>query len=343
VTAPLFVVLPGDIDDPADPSGGNRYDRRVIEELRRSRAVHEIALPGDWPRPGNSSLAGRLADLPDGADVLLDGLAACGVPEQIEPSAQRLRMAVLVHLSLGDETGMSPGRIAELTAYERRTLHAVGSVVTTSEGAALRLIERHGLPPDKVHVAAPGVDPAEPAVPQESGRRLLCVAAVIPRKGQDVLVEALGTLGDLEWECVCAGSLDRDPAFVRSLGADERVRFVGTKAGEELALAYAQSDLLILPSRAETYGMVVPEALARGIPVLGTAVDGVPEALGFAPDGSRPGLLVTAGDPAALADALHGWLTDPTKRQRWRTAAAQRRRTLRGWDETARELTKGLR
>jgi glycosyltransferase involved in cell wall biosynthesis len=162
---------------------------------------------------------------------------------------------------------------------------------------------------------------------------------VIPRKGQDVLVEALGTLGALEWECVCAGSLDRDPGFVRSLRPDDRVRFVGTKTGKELSAAYAQADLLILPSRAETYGMVVTEALARGIPVLGTAVDGVPEALGFAPDGSRPGLLVTAGDPAAL----HGWLTDPVRRQRWRTAAAQRRDTLRGWDETARELTKGLR
>jgi glycosyltransferase involved in cell wall biosynthesis len=343
VTAPLFVVLPGDIDDPAKPSGGNRYDRQVIGELRRGRAVHEIALPGDWPRPGAPALAARLAELPDGAEVLLDGLVACGVPELIEPSAGRLRMAVLVHLSLGDETGLSPRRITELTALERRTVHAVTSVVTTSEGAALRLIERHALAPEKVHVAAPGVDAAEPAVPVESGRRLLCVAAVIPRKGQDVLVEALGTLGDLDWDCVCAGSLDRDPGFVRGLRSDVRVRFVGTRAGKELDAAYAQADLLILPSLAETYGMVVTEALARGIPVLGTAVDGVPEALGFAPDGSRPGLLVPAGDPAALADAVRRWLTDGTLRRRWRTAAARRRVTLSGWDKTARELTKGLR
>ncbi len=58
------------------------------------------------------------------------------------------------------------------------------------------------------------------------------------------------------------------------------VRFAGPLTGAELAASYAAADLLVLPSRAETYGMVVTEALARGIPVLATAVDGVPEALG---------------------------------------------------------------
>jgi glycosyltransferase involved in cell wall biosynthesis len=343
VTAVLHVVLPGDIDDPAAPSGGNRYDRRVIDELRAGRQVHEIALPGAWPRPGNAALADRLAELPDGAQVLLDGLAACGVPELIEPSAGRLRLAVLVHLSLPDETGLTARQAAELTALERRTLHAVHAVVTTSTGAAKRLIDRHDLPVGKVHVAAPGVDRADPAAGSADGRRLLCVAAVIPRKGQDVLVAALSTVDDLDWECLCVGALDRAPGFVRQVSANERVRFAGPRTGAGLAATYAAADLLILPSRAETYGMVVTEALARGIPVLGTAVDGVPEALGVAPDGARPGVLVPPDDPAALASALRAWLTDADLRRKLRAAAAGRRDTLRGWDDTARELTEGLR
>jgi len=341
-TAPLWVALPGDIDDPANPSGGNRYDRRVIDELRHVRPVHEIRLTGAWPRPGDPALAGHLTGLPDGADVLLDGLVACGVPELIEPSAARLRLTVLVHLSLGDETGLSEERVAELTALEGRTLRAATAVITTSAGAARRLIARHGLPPAKVRVAPPGVDPAPPATPSTGGGRLTCVAAVIPRKGQDVLVAALDKLDDLDWQCVCVGALDRAPAFVHKLTGG-KVHFVGTRAGDKLADTYAGTDLLILPSRAETYGMVVTEALARGIPVLGTAVDGVPEALGLAPDGTRPGMLVPPGDPAALAGALREWLTDDGLRQHLRAAAAGRRQALRGWDKTAQDLTEGMR
>ena len=66
----------------------------------------------------------------------------------------------------------------------------------------------------------------------------------------------------------------------------------------------------MLASRAETYGMVVTEALARGLPVLATEVGGVTEALGHGEDGTRPGLLVPPGDPAALGAALRAWLED---------------------------------
>ena len=159
-----------------------------------------------------------------------------------------------------------------------------------------------------------------------------------------MLVAALGSLPELTWECVIAGALDRSPSFVAGVraAADQRIRFAGTRTGAALDATYAEADLLVLPSRAETYGMVVTEALARGIPVLGTRVDGVPEALGTAPDGTVPGDLVPPGDPAALATALRAWLTDPGLRQRWRRAARQRRDTLRGWDETTARLNEVL-
>jgi glycosyltransferase involved in cell wall biosynthesis len=81
--------------------------------------------------------------------------------------------------------------------------------------------------------------------------------------------------------------------------------------------------------------MVVTEALARGIPVLATAVDGLPEALGHAPDGSRPGLLVEPDDPAALAGALRHWLGGADLRSRLRRSARGRRETLTGWAVTS--------
>ncbi len=115
--------------------------------------------------------------------------------------------------------------------------------------------------------------------------------------------------------------------------------FAGPLTGAELERAYAEADVLVLASHAETYGMVVTEALARGLPVVATDVGGVPEALGHAADGSRPGLLVAPGDPQALAQALSRWLGDPCERTRLRAAARSRRLTLSDWSQTSRELS----
>jgi glycosyltransferase involved in cell wall biosynthesis len=334
VSSPLWAVLPGGIDDPAAPSGGNRYDRIVLSLLDRD--VHEIAVAGSWPSPSPASrkaLAGALADVPSRSDVLLDGLVACGVPDLLEPHARRLRFLVLVHLPLSDETGLPPSQRAGLRALERRTLHLADTVIATSTQAAARLSEMHDL--TGVRVAVPGVSPAPPATPEPPGRRLLCVAAVTHRKGQDVLVEALQEhLADLDWRCTFVGAI-REPVP----HTDPRIRFAGPLTGADLDAAYAGADLFALPSRAETYGMVVTEALARGLPVVATEVGGVPEAMGFASDGGRPGVLVAPDDALALARALRAWLTDPDLRQRWRTAAGDRRRTLPSWAETARCLS----
>ncbi|GAA3816145.1 glycosyltransferase family 4 protein [Sphaerisporangium flaviroseum] len=353
----VHVVLPGDVDDATVPSGGNIYDRRVCQGLAAAgRPVREITVAGAWPRPdegARAELARGLTALADGAVVLIDGLVACGVPEIVVPQARRLRLAVLVHLPLADETGIAPGPARELDAAERATLHAATAVLATSPWAGRRLIGHHGLDPDRVHVVPPGTDPAPLAPGTDGVSRLICVAAVTPRKGQDLLVRALGSLTDLPWSCVCAGTLSREPGYlarlrrlIGELGLDDRVLLAGPRTGELLADTYAAADLAVLASRGETYGMVVTEALARGVPVLATAVDAVPETLGRAPGGDVPGLLVPPEDPVALADALRRWFGDPALRERLRTSARARRGTLTGWDLTTRrlgEVLEGLR
>ncbi|MFD7440095.1 glycosyltransferase family 4 protein [Streptomyces sp. NPDC059909] len=349
--------MPGGVDDPAAPSGGNTYDRRLCRELPRlGWQVHEHAVAGDWPQPraaARAELARILRESPDGSLVLLDGLVACGVPDIVVPEAGRLRLVVLMHLPLGAETGLAPLPAAALDAAERRTLRAVAAVVATSDWAARSLVEHHGLDPGRVHVAVPGADIAPLATGTASGPggtpRLLCVASVTPRKGQDRLVPALAEVADLPWSCVCVGALGQDPGYVarlreliEKLGLGDRVELAGPRSGDELDASYAAADLLVLTSYAETYGMAVTEALARGIPVLATAVGGVPEAVGQAPDDSVPGVLVPPQDPAALAPALRHWLGDPGERRRSRQAARARRITLTGWETTARSLAGAL-
>jgi glycosyltransferase involved in cell wall biosynthesis len=341
----VHVVVPEGIDDPARPSGGNTFDRVVCRGLADAGwKVQMHAVPGPWPQPDASSfaaLAGAIRRIPDDAVVLLDGLVASPFPEVLVPEAGRLRLVVLVHMPLG--TGDHPGTTdASMREREGAVLSAATSVVTTSAWARRVLLELYPLTGDRVHVAEPGADAADIAPGTATAGALLSVAAVIPGKGQDVLLDALAMLARLRWNCLCVGSLQRDPAFAEGLrrrvldgGMEGRVRFSGPQTGADLARSYGAADVLVLPSRSETYGMVVTEALARGLPVVAAEVGGVPEALGHGADGTRPGLLVPPDDPAALRDALHAWLEDGDLRRRLRRAARERRAALSRWSTTA--------
>ncbi|MGH3756929.1 glycosyltransferase family 4 protein [Actinophytocola sp.] len=340
-TGTLF-VLPSDVDDVTFASGGNAYDRRMCEVL----GLREVTVPGRWPTPDQASginLARVLGDIPDGSVALLDGLVACGVPQFVVPHARRLRLAILLHLPLADEVGLPEERATELDGLERETLHAAAAVIATSHWAARRAIAHHGLDPARVHVAPPGTRPAPLATGTDG--RLLCLASVTPRKGQDVLVEALAGIDDLGWTCECVGSVRRDPGYVARVhglvvrhGLTSRISLTGPLPDAELNDRFGRADLLVLPSRGETYGMVVTEALARGVPVLTSDVDALPDTLGQAPDGSVPGMLVPPGDAAALSEALRRYLTDATLRGRLREAARERRRLLEDWNSAAQRL-----
>ena len=342
----VHVVLPNDIDDPTRPSGGNVYDRQVCDGLAAAGwSVRELAIHGAWPEPGpaeQAELARALAALPDRALVVVDGLVGSAAGAQLAAQAQRLRLVALIHLPLGHQD-------AACRRGEERALSGAAAIVTTSEWARGRLVELYALPAGRIQVAQPGVQAAPVAPASAAGDRLLCVAAIAWHKGQDVLTEALAGTADLPWRCTCVGSLAREPEFgarirarAAQYGLAGRLSFVGTRVGPDLAAWYAGADLLVVPSRGETYGMVVTEALARAIPVLATAVNGLPESLGCAPDGSLPGLLVAADDPAALASALRRWLTEPGLRATLRRSAGARRHCLTGWDVTCARVSETL-
>ena len=341
----IHVIVPEGIDDPTRPSGGNTYDRRLCRGLEAlGWAVLTRPVAGDWPWAGEAArrqLGEALASVPDGGLVLVDGLVASAVPEVMVPASRRLRLMVLLHTPIGarDAGGREP---------ESAVLRAAAAVVTTSEWTR-EWLEVYGLDPARLHAAAPGVDAAEPSTGSDTGRSLLCVGAVTAWKGHDVLLAALAGLADLDWQCVCVGSLTKAPDFVDGLfhdikkaGLDDRFELAGPRTGRELEASYAAADLLVLPSHGETYGMVVTEALARSLPVLATRAGGVPEALGELPDGRVPGLLVPPGDVHALSATLTRWLSEPALRDELRRAADERRASLRGWPETARLVAEVL-
>jgi len=336
----MHVVVPEGIDDPARPSGGNAYDLQVCRGLAAiGWSVRQHVVPGRWPdfdATSHAALADVVRRIPDGAVVLLDGLVASTAPEVLVPQASRLRLVALVHMPFGHAAGDD-----DLRTRECEVLGAAASVITTSEWTRQVLMQMYSLPEDRVHVARPGVDAADLAPGTADDGALLCVAAVTPGKGHDVLLDALATIGRLDWHCRCVGSLDRDPAFANALanrvrggGLGDRVCFTGPLTGAELDRSYGAADLLVLASRAEAYGMVVTEALAHGLPVIAAEVGGVPEALGRDRDGVAPGLLVPPGDAGALGAALRAWLGNAALRQRLRRAARERRAAQPRWTAT---------
>lgn len=354
----LHVVVPEGIADPLRPSGGNTYDRRVCQELGAAGwTVHTHEVPGGWPVAdlrSRGALADALGDLPAGSVVLVDGLVASAAPEVMVPAGRRLRTVVLMHMPIGagvsvaaDVGAGAGGRGAR--EREGAVLRAAATVVTTSAWTRRWLLSAYGLEPARIHVARPGVDVARAATGTADGGSLLCVGAVTPGKGHDLLVAALARVADRPWTCVCVGPLTRSPDFVATLrrdirvaGLDDRVVLAGPRTGADLDAAYAAADLLVLASRAETYGMVVTEALARGLPGVACDVGGVSEALGATPDGSRPGVLVPPGDVDGLAGALRRWLDDAGLRRRLRDAARERRTALPGWEQTAGRVARVL-
>lgn len=315
----LWFLVPGDLNT---PTGGYGYDRRILAGLRaQGWRVEHRRLDDSFPNPGCAALEQArsiLASIPDGEVVVVDGLAFGALPGLAELEGGRLRLVALVHHPLAAETGLDPRCAAELHRSEARALAAARRAVVTSRATA-RLLTDYGVPGQRIRVVEPGTDPVPASVDSGDGvLRLLCVAALVPRKGHDILLRALASLVHRPWRLTCVGSPGRDPAWVRGLlqlrdglGLGPRVAFSGVLDDAALGRRYAESDLFALATRFEGYGMVFAEALARGLPILATRVGAVAETVP-----PEAGLLVPADDPKALAEALSRLLDDTCLRRR---------------------------
>lgn len=337
MTAPvLWFVVPEGVDDPARVSGGNVFDVRVAEGLRRR------GWDVRWVEAGaDASSRAALAQVPAGGLAVIDGLVALGDPEAVEAVADRLRVVVLAHMVVAALDDADPAAVDA----ERRALACARLVIATSGWARDQLVDRGLIAHDRVVVATPGADDAPLSAGSPTGGSLLCVGVVAPHKGQDLLVDALAALGP-GWTCTIAGSVAADPGFARRIaaraaqaGVAERITWAGVVDRTALDALYAHTDLLVAPSRAESYGMAVGDALRRGIPVVAARVGGIPEAVGP----GRAAILVPPDRSSALRDALRRWMTDAALRQAL-TAAARRESPRRaGWGDTARTVDDALR
>jgi glycosyltransferase involved in cell wall biosynthesis len=336
----LGFAVPGSLDQ---PTGGYAYDRRLIAALRVLGCEVDVIDLGDgfpYPAPATRKAAlERLRTTPAGRPLVIDGLALGVLPELAQALAPSHPVIALVHHPLALESGISPETAAALAACERVALACVRHVVTTSPSTRRVLISDYGVAPASITVALPGIDAvAVSPRPRRDAVTLLAVGAVVPRKGYDVLIDALATLADLDWRLVIAGDRTRDRATadaiaaqIAALGLGARVSVRGAVADEELARLHNEADVFVLASRHEGYGMAYAAAINHGLPVVGTRAGAIPETV---PAGA--GILVDPDDAPALAAALRTMITDPDAREACAGAARTAAKQLPRWDATAR-------
>jgi glycosyltransferase involved in cell wall biosynthesis len=340
VTRTTAFAVPGTLDA---PTGGYAYDRRLIAGLRAlGWTVDVVGLGEGFPRPARQTLleAGmQLAAVQPGRPIVIDGLAFGVLPEAATQLCAVNPLIALVHHPLALESGLPRDEAKILHASEQTALAKARRVVTTSATTKGLLVADYGVPADRITVAPPGTDRRQ-AKRRFGGERasLLAVGALVPRKGYDILVAALATLKDLPWRLTIAGDRNRDPRTaarldtdIAAFGLSGRVAVIGAVADEQLAALYDAADIFVLPSRFEGYGMAFTEAIAHGLPVIGTTAGALP---GTIPSGT--GILVASDDVSALAAALRRLIENPAERQQLSAAAREAARHLPTWEDAAR-------
>ena len=334
----VFVfAVPGELDT---PTGGYAYDKRMIAELRELGWRPQVLNLGEgFPHPSaltRATAKAQLNDVPKGRTIVIDGLAFGVMPDEAEALSTTHPLIAMVHHPLALESGVTPEDTAALRESERKALSFTHAVIVNSHTTANALAD-YGVPAERITVAQPGTDRVPIVMRRHDGPvALLAVGSLVPRKGYDLLIKALAGLIDLPWHLTIVGDA-RDPATAGQVHAliehhklGPRTSLLGAVSPSRLSELYALSELFVLPSRYEGFGMAYAEAIAQGLPVIGTTAGAISETVT-----ATARVLVPPDDVPALAAALRHLIESPMERARLAAGARAAAEHLPTWAESA--------
>ncbi|WP_299083745.1 glycosyltransferase family 4 protein [uncultured Ruegeria sp.] len=332
-------AIPGDKDR---RTGGFIYEARVLHELNEMGcSIAHLRLPDSFPDPTTADMAAALDALcavPSDQPIILDGLVFGAIDPDGLAEVQAPIIA-MIHHPLGLETGLPKARSAFLLQNEAAALRHADHVVVPSSETARILCHDFGAEAHRITIAPPGFD--RPVVNRQLSDPplVLSVGLLAPRKGHDVLLDALGHLEALPWQAEIVGKThDWDYAAAlfkqaRALNIDARVTFTGELDENALTARFNAASVFVLATRYEGYGMVLSEAMMYGLPIVSCRVGAVPTTVG------KAGILVAPDDPGGLADALQRVIQNTREAQRLSRLSLQRSSTLPQWRDTAHEFS----
>ncbi len=342
----LIFAYPGNLDT---PTGGYGYDRRIIAGLRElGWDVQPLSLGEGFPFPSAEQVLEaerRISDLPPDVTIVIDGLAYGAMAEAAERLAKRHTLVALVHHPLCQENGLSASQADRLNKSERSALHHAKEIIVTSPATADQVASLFDIGRQNIHVVVPGTDRVENVPkPLKGHTRLLTVGTAVPRKGYDLLFHALSELKHLDWDLDIVGGTTNDPSCFDDLqaqlvecGLANRIQFHGAVASDQLPRFYNAADIFVLASRYEGYGMAYTEALAHGLPVIGSGGGAVEDTL---PEGAA--IYCGVEDTVRLQKALELLLTDKSARMAYATSAREAAEKLPTWLDAANAFAKAL-
>ena len=226
---------------------------------------------------------------------------------------------------------------------ERRGLNQAAAAYGCSETVRELLIAKGFSKPVRVIPFGVNVDEYTPRAPSRTDGENLTIAFVgrmLPAKGLSVLAQALAKVRNKNWKLLVIGDGEEREPFaqkLRELNLMERAQFMGAVKYDQMPELFQQMDLLVLPTQTtkrvrEQFGRVIIEAMASGVPVIGSTCGAIPEVIGDA------GLVVLESDADALAAAIDQVLAGETLRRQLARAGRERVERHYSWEEVASQM-----
>lgn len=342
-------------------SGGYIYNRSITAEMPENRFMY-LQLPAQ-------ETSVQSFGVPSDATLLLDSLYFSSpdwvVSLKSHSHSSNTSLAMLVHYLPSLDPTLPPAVAKELQKAETTCLSCCTQAVVTSYYMKSVLAQRAALEPAlqtglSLSVAQPGLNAPDsttnepPAAENEAlwpeaALRLLTVANWTAAKNHRFLLPVLSDIDHLPWSWEIVGQADQSNTLIdqfrqtaRHYGLANRIRIEAQISPAEVLRRMQQADLFLYPSRFESYGMVVAEALAAGLPTIANRTGGIPEIVG---DTEAAILCTTEQTATARGDwgrAIRLLMDDRHTRTRLSRAAVDRARDLPSWSDTAATILAAL-
>ena len=341
----LHLLIPGDINT---LTGGYIYNKRMVNgllEMGHNVQVYSLAVDFPFPSPESTQQFVNIINaIPKCETIIIDSLAFGAIPELLRKIKPNHPIVALIHMPLSIRNEFTAAQRKRLSIREKEAFSYADLILVTSP-FTMNLLKGMGIDPVNIIVVLPGVEVLSHKNKYALfPRKLITVSNFTRNKGHLLLVDALKELKYLNWTLDCYGNTNFDPEYVDTLSRlidfnnlTDRIFLHAPITGNDLSQVYVNSDLLIHPSEFETYGMVLTEAMAHGIPVIASAGGAITQTVP-----ASIGVFFKENDTYSLQQTIKDLLLNLNKYHNLCKQASNYINQAQAWEKSIKEFEKAL-